>query len=167
MVNDRFVPVVSYSRGRVVLVLPTYHYRRVWPKKGARVMVDKDILSSSIYDAGVETMFKEGMLWIDDKDFRIELGLEQPEIEGEEPAEPSIILLDDKLLQRIIKLMPVAEVKLTLDKLNRDQLSEVADYAVAHYDELKMDRVDLLTEKTGINILKAIEFKKDMEMPHD
>jgi hypothetical protein len=35
-------------------------------------------------------------------------------------------------------------------------LDELANYAVEHYQELSMDRIDLLTKATGKNIMNAI-----------
>lgn len=161
--NERFVPVVSMMRGTTILSIPEFHYKRVWPKKGARIMVDKEVLLNSIYHPGVERMFTEGNLWIDDADFRKELGLETDAVEGEDLEQKTLILLDDKLLNRIIKLMPPIEVESTLKQLSPAQCLEVADYAVQHYGDLKMDRIELLSKYCDTDILKAIEMRKALE----
>lgn len=163
--NDRFVPVISMSNCTVILTLPEYHYERIWPRKGARLMIDKEILSNSIYNPGVERLFTEGLLYIDDKQLRIDFGFEQEEVEGEEGALParSIIVLDDKMMNRIVKLMPMADIQEIVPKLTNTQKLELVDYAVAHYIDLKMDRVEYLSKECGISILQAVEMKKAME----
>ena len=108
-------------------------------------------------------MFTEGNLWIDDADFRKELGLETDAVEGEDLEQKTLILLDDKLLNRIIKLMPPIEVESTLKQLSPAQCLEVADYAVQHYGDLKMDRIELLSKYCDTDILKAIEMRKALE----
>jgi hypothetical protein len=51
--------------------------RKVWSKKGQKLMVSKEVLREAIYEPGVEYMFKNGILYIEDMDFKIELGLEE------------------------------------------------------------------------------------------
>ena len=163
MNDKKFVPVISMVRGINILYLPEYHYSRTWPKKGTKIMVDREILANSIYQPGVERMFTEGNLWIDDQEFRIELGLETAPVEGDEVEAKTLVKLDDKLLNRIIKLMPVSEVKATIETLSPAQRLEVADYAVEHYQDLKMDRIEVLTKLCDTDILKAVEMKKGFE----
>ena len=165
MLNDKYVPVISMMRGTTILSLPEYHYERTWPNKGAKVLVDREVLMATIYQPGVQRMFTEGNLWIDDKDFRIELGLESPEeaaADGEDALQ-GLIKLDDNMLNRIVKLMPVVEVEKTLKQLSEAQRLEVADYAVDHYLDLKMDRIDLLSKYCDTDIIKAVNMKKDLE----
>ena len=51
---------------------------RVWNKKGQKLPVSKDVLREAIYEPGIEYMFKKGILYIDDMEMKIELGLEAP-----------------------------------------------------------------------------------------
>ena len=103
------------------------------------------------YDPSVEALFKEGMLTTNDVEFLKEVGL------IEEDGTPNVVVLTEQMMMRFIKLMPVAELKTELTKLSRTQLEELADYAVANYTNLAMDRIDVLTAATGKNIMKAIE----------
>ena len=75
----------------------------------------------------------------------------------EDDGTTEVVPLTDAYLTRLIKTMPAAEVKKELSKLSHSQLEELADYAVAHYTELAMDRIDIFTKATGKNIMKAIE----------
>lgn len=155
--NEKVI-VTSMVNGRVGLVLPHMHINKVWPKKGTKLPIEKDILRESIYEPGVEYMFKQGLLYIDDMDFKIELGLES---EGTKtPTE--VIPVDEKYLNRVLKLMPIAEMKKAIEKMNDNQLRELVDFA-AEQNDIQFDRMDVLKKMTGIDIVKVIELKRSKE----
>ena len=152
--NEKVI-VTSMVNGRIGLVLPHMHINKVWPKKGTKLPVDKDILREAIYEPGVEYMFKQGLLYIEDMNFKIELGLEQ---EGTEvPTE--IIPVDEKYLNRVLKLMPIAEMKKAVEAMNDNQIRELVDYA-SEMDGIQFDRMDVLKKMTGIDIVKMNELKR-------
>lgn len=149
------VTVTSMVNGRIGLVLPHMHINKVFPKKGTKLPIEKDILREAIYEPGVEYMFKQGLLYIDDMDFKIELGLEA---EGtKEPTE--VIPVDEKYLNRVLRLMPIAEMKKAIEAMNDNQIRELVDYA-AGMDGIQFDRMDVLKKMTGIDIVKMIELKR-------
>lgn len=124
---------------------------RVWNKKGQKLPVSKDILREAIYEPGVEYMFKKGILYIEDMDFKIELGLEA---EGTNvPTE--ILPMDEKFMNRVLKLMPVPEMKTTIDKMTMVQKQELVDFAVKQND-ISLDRIKIVSDKCGVDILKTI-----------
>ena len=49
----------------------------------AKKTIDLEVLKEAIYDPGTEYLFKQKILYIDDKEVRIELGLEEPDSEEE------------------------------------------------------------------------------------
>jgi hypothetical protein len=152
--NER-VNVTSMVSGRVGLVLPRMHINKVWPKKGTKLPVEKDVLREAIYEPGVEYMFKEGLLYIDDMDFKIELGLEQ---EGtEKPTD--IIPVDEKYLTRVLKNMPISEMKAAITKMNDNQKRELIDFA-SELNDISFDRMDAIKKITGIDVVKVIELKR-------
>lgn len=132
--------------------------RKTWPRKGTKLPIEKDLLREAIYEPGVEFMFKNGILYIDDMDFKIELGLEE---EGTKTP-TNIIALDEKYMNRIMRLMPLAEMRTTVVKLTDNQKRELIDYASGQND-LSMDRLNILKELTGIDVLKVIELKRQKE----
>ena len=132
--------------------------RKTWPRKGTKLPIEKDLLREAIYEPGVEFMFKNGILYIDDMDFKIELGLEE---EGTKTP-TNIIALDEKYMNRIMRLMPLAEMRTTVIKLTDNQKRELIDYASGQND-LSMDRLNILKELTGIDVLKVIELKRQKE----
>ena len=155
--NDK-VMVTSMVSGRIGLVLPNLRMNKVWPQKGTKLPVEKDVLREAIYEPGVEYMFKKGILFIEDMDFKIELGLEE---EGTKMP-TNIIPMDEKYMNRLMRLMPLSEMRAAVSKLSDDQKRELADYA-SNQNDVSMDRVAVLKELTGIDILRVIDFKRQKE----
>ena len=155
--NDK-VSVMSLVGHRVVLILPHLRFKKVWTKKGAKFMIEKDILREAIYDAGVEKLFTSGVLYIEDMDFKIELGLE-----AEGTTKPTqIIPVDEKYLNRILKLMPVQEMKQAIGAMTEEQKRELVRFAIEQKDA-QMDRLSIVKELTGSDVFKMIEIKRQME----
>jgi hypothetical protein len=144
--------------GNVGLTLPHLRLNKTWPKKGTKLPVEKEILREAIFEPGVEYMFKNGILYIEDMEFKIELGLEP---EGAK-APTTIIPVDEKYLERILKRMPIAEMKQTIRGMNETQRREVIDYATAQND-IQLDRLNALKDITGIDLFKVIELKNQKE----
>lgn len=149
--ENTFVMVKSASDFTLVVNIPDIPLHRTWKKRGAQYPIDRRILIQAYYDPAVEYLFREGLLTTNDTDFLKEVGL----IEEDNTA--VITPLTEAMLIRLIKTMPLVEVKTELKKLSRSQLEELADFAIEHYTELQMDRIDTLTAATGKNIMKAIE----------
>lgn len=153
-----FVMVKSASDWSLVLNAPHLNLHRVWTKRGQQYPISRSDLIQAYYSPGVETLFKEGALITDDKEFLKEVGL------LDENDVSIVYELTDNIKQRIIKLMPLSEVKKELAKMSHSQIEEVANYAITHYTDLMMDRIDLLSQASGMNITTAItNYKKAME----
>ena len=155
--NER-VMVTSMVSGRIGLVLPRLHINKVWPKKNTKLPVEKDVLREAIYEPGVEYMFKQGLLYIDDMDFKIELGLEE---EGAK-APTAILPVDEKYLERVLKRMPLVEMKAAIKAMNSEQRGEMIEYASEQTD-IQLDRISAIREITGTDLFKVIELKKQRE----
>lgn len=142
--------VRSASDYTVVVNVPHIPLQRVWQKKGAKYPFDRNTMIQAYYDPSVEALFKEGKLVTDDEKFLVEVGLK-------EEGEPNpVVELTDTLKTRLIKAMPVVEVENELKKLTRSQIEELVDYAILHYQDLALDRVDLFTRVSGKNVMEAI-----------
>lgn len=155
--NDKVI-VTSMVNGLVSINLPQHHLVRAWPQKGAKLPVDKDALREAIYEPGVEYMFKNGMLYIDDMDFKIELGLEE---EGAK-VPTAIVPVDEKYLERLLKRMPLVEMKAAIKNMNGEQKHELIDYASKQGD-IQMDRIAAIREITGTDLFEVIKLKKQRE----
>jgi hypothetical protein len=121
-------------------------------------LIDKESLREGIYLPGVEYMFKKGILYIDDMDFKIELGLEEPDTK----TPTNIVPMDEKYLERVMKRMPIAEMKQAVKKMSQDQLQELILYASSQND-IQLDRITAIKELTGTDLFKVIELKMQRE----
>jgi len=158
--DESKIMVVSMTDGRVGLTYEPARFHRVWPSRGAKIAVDKEMLREAIYEEGVATLFREGMLYIEDMAFKKELGLEPDD--AEEPQ--NIIPLDEKLMRRMMTVMPTAEFKDRIKALSREQCMDLADYAVEN-ELTNFEKCEVLRGLTGINILNAIQNKRLSEEP--
>lgn len=150
--NDEKVMVTSMVGGTISASSLEH---RVWNKKGQKLPVSKSVLREAIYEPGIEYMFKNGILFIEDMDFKIELGLE-----AEGTTQPTqIIAMDDKYLNRVLKLMPLVDMKKAIDNMSIAQKQELVDYAVKQND-IQLDRLEIVSKKCNIDILKAIELNR-------
>lgn len=132
---------------------------RVWNKKGQKLPVSKDVLREAIYEPGIEYMFKKGILYIDDMEMKIELGLEAPGT----TAPTEVLPVDDKYLNRVLKLMPISEMKAAIDKMSIVQKQEFVDYA-SKQNDIQLDRLAIVSDKCNVDILKTIELNRQKEV---
>ena len=156
--DEKSVVVTSMVNGRIGLVIPHLRINKVFPRKGTKLSIEKDVLREAIYEPGVEYMFKKGMLYIDNMAFKIELGLEE-----EGTTVPTLVIeFDDKYLNRVAKLMPISEMKQTVEKMNDNQRRELIDFVVKQTD-IAFDRLEALRKVTGTDIVKIIELNRSEE----
>lgn len=156
MEKDRKVTLVNMTNGQVSINLPELRINKNWSKKDSKNTMEFDQLEQAFYEPGVEYMLKQGMLWVDDKEVRIALGLES----AEEGVEPDFVILDDKQRERYLKIMPFYDFKENVKKLGWEQLQALTDYAVEH-EIIDMDKCALLKELTQVDIVRAIQLKRD------
>lgn len=151
--NDKVI-VTSMVGGNIGITLPHIRFTKTWPKKGTKLSIEKDILREAIYEPGVEYLFKKGILYIDDLAFKIELGLEPEGVET-----PTVIAMDEKYMTRVLKLMPIPEMRKCIKEMNDIQKQEFVEFASSQND-ISLDRISAIKELTGFDVLKIIELKK-------
>lgn len=151
--NDKVI-VTSMVGGNIGITLPHIRFNKTWPRKGTKLAIEKDILREAIYEPGVEYLFRQGILYIDDLSFKIELGLEP---EGAET--PTHVAVDEKYMTRVLKVMPVGEMKKAISEMNEIQRQEFVDFASSQND-ISLERIKVIDQVTGANILKIIELKR-------
>ena len=150
--ENNFVMVKSASDWTLVINIPHLNLSRTWSKRGQQYPIDRMALVQAYYDPSVEALFKAGSLVVNDVDFLREVGL------LDETTKKSIVYeLTDPMKLRLIKTMPLVEVKKELEKMTQTQIEELAEFAVMHYNDLMMDRIDLLSKASGRRIMEAIK----------
>lgn len=151
--NDKVI-VTSMVGGNIGITLPHIRFNKTWPRKGTKLAIEKDILREAIYEPGVEYLFRQGILYIDDLSFKIELGLEPEGVEA-----PTHVAVDEKYMTRVLKVMPVGEMKKAISEMNEIQRQEFVDFASSQND-ISLERIKVVDQVTGANILKIIELKR-------
>ena len=148
--ENKMIMVKSASDSTLVVFIPELGLNKTWTKKGMRLPIARDILMQACYDDSVMGLIASGMLVIEDKPFLIEAGfMSEEQIDN-------LVELTETYLRRLIKNMPLSELKKEVTKLSRSQIEEVANYAIEHYTDLAMDRVDLLAKISGKDMMQAI-----------
>jgi hypothetical protein len=150
------VKVVNLVSGKVSLNIPDIRLNRTWEKKGAVKTIPYDQLEEALYDPGVEFLFREGILGMEDMETKIALGLE-PE-GAKEPV--NIITLSDQQRKRYLTVMPIAEFRQEIKKLPIEQVKELGNFAIANEITSDFDKADIIKDMTGIDIVKTIELNR-------
>lgn len=164
--EDNKVIVKSLVNGRVGLTIPERNFHRTFAQLGAKVAIDKDMLREAFYESGVATMFNEGILYIEDKAFRQELGMEptDDEVAANDFEIKTVVPLDLKLMDRYLTKLPMAEFRTKFSELTATQKQEIAHYAIQH-DIIDNEKITLIKKETGTDVLKAIALKRANEEP--
>lgn len=149
------VKVVNLISSRVNISVPDVRLNRIWEKKGAVKVVPFDQLQEAIYDPGVEALFTEGILGIEDLEVKKKLGLE-PE-DTEEPV--NIIVLNDQQRKRYLTVMPFGEFKDKIKELSVEQVRELAQYAIDN-EIADFDKAEVIKKITGTDIIGSIQMNK-------
>ena len=154
------VKVVNLISSRVNISLPEMRLKRVWEKKGAVRTIPYEELEEAMYNAGVEALFREGILGIEDMKVKQRLGLE-PE-DAEEPV--NIIILDDTQRKRYMTVMPLHEFKEKIQELPREQIMELARYAIDN-EIANFDKSEIIKKIIDIDIIGSIQLNKADQAP--
>ena len=146
------VKVISTLKNRVTVNVPDIRFSRTWPTAGASVNIDKDTLEELMYDAGFANMVKMGILFIEDMEFKKEMGLEP-----EDATEPvNLILLNDKEKRYYLTGISLVGFKDKLKKLSKNQIEELADYAIQN-KLVDIEKCKVIKEACGRDVIRAIQ----------
>ena len=152
--ENKQVMITNTIRSRVGINVPELLLKRVWEKKGVKKPIDFATLQQAFYDPSVEYLFREGILYIDDMDVKIALGLEE---EGAE--QPSIVMLSDADLHRYLTAMPMFEFKEKVKTLGREQVQALVDYAIEN-ELTNFNKCEFLKEYTQTDIIRAVQLNR-------
>lgn len=146
------VKVRSTVKHEVSVAVPELNFRRNWPKADSVVSINKDILEELMNDVGFKYMIDTGMLYIDSMEIKKDLG-----IEPDDATEPTnVIVLSDKEKDYYLNTFSVAVFKEKVEKLSRNQIMELCDYAIEKRF-MGIEKCNILKNLCGKNIIKAIE----------
>lgn len=151
METSNMITIKSTVKAQVSMSVPSLNLRRFWPKAGAIQRIPFDLLEQAIYEPGVEYLFKTGILYIDDMETNIKLGLEEPE--AKEPQ--NIIVLSDADKDKLLTGTALKDFREKVEKLSLEQVRELAQYAI---DKGITDyqRCEILKKASRIDVLKCV-----------
>ena len=152
--DNNIVMVKSASDMTLVINVPEIPLIKTWKKRGAKYPIDRKALVQAYYSPHVEYLFKNGMLVTEDKQFLMDVGLMNEEGKSE------VVELTEAFMIRLIKNMPLTEFKNEVKKLSQIQIDELANYAIIHYTDLQMDRIDILSKIARKDMMTAIKNHK-------
>lgn len=149
------VRVVNLISSRVNIDLPEVRLKRIWEKRGAVKTIPFEQLEEAMYNPGVEALFKEGILGIEDLEIKKKLGLEP-----EDATEPvNIITLDDIQRKRYLTVMPLAEFKNKIKELPLEQIRELAQFAIDN-ELVDFEKSEIIKKITSTDIIGTIQMNK-------
>ena len=157
--ENKQVTLTNTVEAVVGIDVPDLHLKRLWERKGAKKKIPFDVLQEAFYDPSVEYLLREGILYIDDLDVKIALGLEDED--AKEPgAQLKIQLLKDEEINRILTVMPMYEFKEKMKTLTKEQVQAVITYAIEH-EVTSYEKCEFLKEFAGIDIIKTVSLNHD------
>lgn len=146
------INITSTTIGEVSVFEPSIPFRASWPSRGSTRAVEKETVEQLLYIPGFKYMIDKGMLYIEDLDQKKELGLEP-----ENATEPvNIIVLKDADKKKYLTMYSLDKFKDEIGKLSREQLIDLADYAIAN-EIADFAKSKVVEEACGKNIIKGIE----------
>lgn len=149
------VKVVNLISSRVNINIPDIRLNRIWERKGAVKVIPFDQLEEAMYNPGVEALFREGILGIDDLEIKKALGLEPDD--ATEPV--NIIVLNDNQRKRYLTVMPTNEFKAKVKELPIEQVRELAKYAIDN-EIAAFDKAEIIKKMIGTDIIGTIQLNK-------
>ena len=153
------VTVISNARSIVSISIPDLKLHKTWPKKGAKVLIDKDVLEEAMFDAGVDYMFKSGLLYIKDMQTKIDLGLEP---EGATTPQNIVFMSDEEKEEYMSSKKQAWQLKEALAKLSYEGKKDFCDYVIDN-ELLDSKKSAIIKEVCGIDTLHAIQMKQANE----
>lgn len=149
------IKVTSAANGRCVINNRDLGIRRIWPGRGSSIMFTKEEIESLMYDPAFSNMVNEGYLYIEDMELKKEIG-----VEPEDAETPTIILMNEKELNRFWKIMPLSQFKAETKNLTKHQITSLAEYAIKNGNDGSIEKATYLSTISGYNILKGIELER-------
>lgn len=149
------VKVVNLISSRVNINIPDIRLNRIWERKGAVKVIPFDQLEEAMYNPGVEALFREGILGIEDLEIKKALGLEPDD--ATEPV--NIIVLNDTQRKRYLTVMPTSEFKAKVKELPIEQVRELAKYAIDN-EIAAFDKAEIIKKMIGTDIIGTIQLNK-------
>lgn len=156
--TTRMVKLRSTSVGTFVINEPAYGINRVFPNKGSIQTLPFEIVEQLLWQPGFRTAIDTGMIYIDNMQDKIDLGLEEPDA----TAPKNIRILSEADMLDMLKNKSYDDFINSLEGLPIEQIRSLATYA-AENNIVDMAKVDAIKQITGKDIVEMIDRRRKME----
>lgn len=148
--ENRKVTVKSMVNYTVGLNIPELRFKRTFMKEGETKSIDFDVLYEGVTMLGIKTLFEEGILYIENQQDRIDLGLEEPN------QEAKFKILNHGQIIKLLKLDPISKLQETLTVLPKEQINRIAEIAIEE-KFTDFDKCNLIKKYCGIDIITSVQ----------
>lgn len=154
---ERNVVVKSAVNATVSIVNPQYGLNKRWSRMGQSMQIPFATLEQCLWENGIRRMFDSGILYIENMQDKIDLGLEPAD--ATEPV--NIVVFEEKDMDYLLKEANLDDFKKKMISVPRMQVDNLIEYAI-HNEFVDMGKIDFLKKLTGKDILAGITRKRDM-----
>lgn len=151
------VKIISYAGDPIRINLPELRVNRLFERYGQSFLFDADTVEEMFYYPSVEKLFTTGLFYLDNKELRIKLGLEE---ENGTVAETVTAPVSDTSILTYLKAKPINEFKKYVETLPIEQQLRFVDVAVKN-KIVDYEKSMLLKELTGKDIMKIIQLNEE------
>lgn len=153
--NTRMVTLQNTTAATVNVYSPAYNVNRIFPGKGTKQMLPFEIVEQLLWDTGFRNMIDSGMLYIEDMQTKIDLGLEEPETK----VPTRIKVFTPEQILTLLKIKSFEDFKKEVSSASVEQANEIVKYAVEN-NLVDNDKVNYLKERTGKDVIAMIARKR-------
>jgi len=137
--------------------LPELRVNRLFEKEGQSFLFDEDVVEEMFYYPAIEKAFRDGLFYIDDKDLRVKLELEE---ESGEIAETVTAPISNTTILSYLKVKPFNEFETFFNDLPMSQKLRFVDIAIEN-KIVDYQKNGLIKEATGKDIMKIIQLSEE------
>lgn len=151
------VKITSCTSDATKLYIPSLRVNRFFERQGQSFLFDADVVEEMFYYPAVEKLFTKGLFYLDDKELRIKLGLEE---ENGTVAQTVTAPISDTTILAYLNVKPVNEFKEYVGNLPIEQQLRFVDIAVKN-KIINYEKSLFLKELTGRDIMKIIQLNEE------
>lgn len=156
--GTRMVKLRNTLNKRVGVRFPEFNINRTWETKGQIIPIPFEVVEQLLWNKGFENMIKRGILYIEDMQDKIDLGLEE---EGTDKP-TNIVVLTDGEIDIMIKKQPYEKFVEKVSNLNTTQVDNIINYMINN-EVVDVQKCAYLKSLTGTDILKIISMRRDAD----
>ena len=151
------VKIISYAGHSIRINIPELRVNRLFEKQGQSFLFDADTVEEMFYYPSMEKLFVDGIFYLDDKELRVKLGLEE---ENGTVAEMVTAPISDTSILTYLKAKPINEFKKYVEALPIEQQLRFVDVAVKN-KVIDYEKSMFLKELTGKDIMKIVQLNEE------